>query len=136
MNDPDLSSHRAAASRSASFRFAFAGVRLMLLSQPNARLHAGATLLVVIVGSWLGLGRVEWALLVLVMGLVWVAESINTAIEAVVDLASPELHPLAKRAKDVAAAAVLAGALTAIIVGLLILGPPLWTKLGFVGGST
>ncbi len=61
--------------------------------------------------------------------MVFTAEFINTAIEAVVDLASPAHHPLAKVGKDVGAAAVLVAALAAILVGLLILGPPLWAKL-------
>lgn len=80
-------------------------------------------------GLWLGLGRLEWAVIVLAIGLVWMAEFVNTALEAVVDLASPDLHPLAKIGKDVAAAAVLAGAATAVLVGLLVLGPPLWLRL-------
>jgi diacylglycerol kinase len=60
---------------------------------------------------------------------VWMAEFMNTALEALVDLASPDYHPLAKVAKDVAAAAVLVGALGAVLIGLLILGPPLWQKI-------
>ncbi len=60
---------------------------------------------------------------------VWMAEFFNTALEAVVDIASPEYHPLAKIAKDVAAAAVLVGAFCAVIIGLLIMGPPLWGRL-------
>ena len=80
-------------------------------------------------GLWLGLGRLEWAVIVLAVGLVWMAEFVNTALEAVVDLASPDLHPLAKIGKDVAAAAVLVGAITAVVVGLLVLGPALWLRL-------
>lgn len=68
----------------------------------------------------------DWAVLLLTIALVWTAEFINTALEAVVDLASPQHHPLAKVGKDVGAAAVLIAALTSILVGLLILGPPLW----------
>jgi diacylglycerol kinase len=64
----------------------------------------------------------------LTVGLVWVAEFVNTSVEAVVDLLSPDIHPLAKVAKDVAAAAVLIAALAAVVIGLLILGPPLWKK--------
>ena len=71
----------------------------------------------------------DWAVLLLTIALVWTAEFINTALEAVVDLASPQHHPLAKVGKDVGAAAVLIAALTSILVGLLILGPPLWEKL-------
>jgi diacylglycerol kinase len=71
----------------------------------------------------------DWAILVLTIALVWSAEFFNTAIEAVVDLASPANHPLARTGKDVGAAAVLIAALAAVIVGLLILGPPLWVKI-------
>ena len=64
-----------------------------------------------------------------ITALVFVAEFLNTAIEVVVDLASPQIHPLAKVAKDVGAGAVLLAAVAAVLVGLLILGPPLWAKL-------
>jgi diacylglycerol kinase len=87
-----------------------------------------------VLGLWLGLGRLEWAIIVLTVGLVWMAEFVNTALEAVVDLASPDLHPLAKVGKDVAAAAVLVGACTAVVVGLLVLGPPLWARLAALLG--
>jgi diacylglycerol kinase len=117
------------ASRRASFRCAFAGWAGVLRTQPNARLHAAATAAVAALAAWLGLGRLEWAVLALTVGLVWVAECANTAVEAAVDLASPGLHPLARAAKDAAAAAVLAAALAAVAVGLLLLGPPLWARL-------
>ena len=84
---------------------------------------------------WLRLLVRDWAVLLLTIALVWTAEFINTALEAVVDLASPQQHPLAKVGKDVGAAAVLIAALTSILVGLLILGPPLWEKLKTVFGS-
>ena len=101
----------------------------MLRTQRNAWIHLCATVAVTALGLWLGLGRLEWAVIVLAIGLVWMAEFVNTALEAVVDLASPDLHPLAKIGKDVAAAAVLMGAITSVVVGLLVLGPPLWLKL-------
>ncbi len=101
----------------------------MLRTQHNAWIHACATLIVTAMGLWLGLKPLEWAVIILVIGLVWMAEFVNTALEAVVDLASPDLHPLAKVGKDVAAAAVLVGAITSVLVGLLILGPPLWARL-------
>ena len=85
--------------------------------------------LVILMGLWLGLTPQDWAILVITIAMVFTAEFINTAIEAVVDLASPTHHPLAKVGKDVGAAAVLVAALAAILVGLLILGPPLWAKL-------
>lgn len=116
-----------------SFRYTFAGWWYVLKTQPNAWIHAMATLLVVGVAWWLQLPRQEWAVLVLAFMAVWMGEFMNTAVEAVVDLASPTYHPLAKIAKDVAAAAVLVGALGAVLVGLLILGPPLLAKLCQMG---
>jgi len=65
----------------------------------------------------------------MIIAIVWIAEFINTALEAVVDLASPAHHPLAKVGKDVGAAAVLIAALAAVLIGLLILGPPLWARV-------
>jgi len=101
----------------------------MLRTQRNAWIHAVFSTAVFLLGLWLGLGRLEWAIILLTVAIVWMAEFINTSLEAVVDLASPDLHPLAKVGKDVAAAAVLVGAATAVVVGLLILGPPLWAKV-------
>lgn len=123
-----------ATSRLASFRHASAGWWHMLRTQRNAWIHAVISTLVFGLGLWLGLGRLEWAVLVLTIGLVWMAEFVNTALEAVVDLASPDLHPLARVGKDVAAAAVLVGACTAVVIGLLILGPPLWDRVGVLFG--
>ena len=73
--------------------------------------------------SWLHLSTHDWAILILTISAVWTAEFINTALEAVVDLASPQKHPLAKVGKDVGAAAVLISALSSIVIGLLILRP-------------
>ena len=116
-------------SRLDSFRHAFAGWWYMLRTQRNAWIHAVFSTAVFLLGLWLGLGRLEWAIILLTIAMVWMAEFINTSLEAVVDLASPDLHPLAKVGKDVAAAAVLVGAATAVVEGLLILGPPLWAKV-------
>lgn len=113
-----------------SFRHAFAGSWYMLRTQRNAWIHASFTLVVAVVGFWLRLQLLEWALIVLSIGGVWMAEFVNTALEAVVDLASPDIHPLAQVGKDVAAAAVLVGAGTAVLVGLLVLGPPFLEKVG------
>jgi diacylglycerol kinase len=117
------------ASRLASFRYAFAGWWYVLRTQHNAWIHAVAAVAVFLVGFWVELGRIDWAILVLTVAVVWVAEFTNTAVEALVDLLSPHIHPLAKVAKDVAAAAVLIAALGAVVIGLLILGPPLWNRL-------
>lgn len=115
-----------ARSRLASFRHAFRGWWYVLRTQRNAWLHALASVVVVGLGWVLHITSRDWSLLLLAMGLVWMAEFLNTALEAVVDLASPEAHPLARVGKDVGAAAVLIAALTAALVGLLVLGPPLW----------
>jgi diacylglycerol kinase len=112
-----------------SFLFAFEGLGYVLRTQPNARIHALITLLVIALGLWLRLEPVDWAILVLAIMVVWVAEFVNTALEALVDLTSPEENSKAKIAKDVAAAAVLVASAGAVIVGLIIMGPPLVAKL-------
>jgi diacylglycerol kinase len=116
-------------SRALAFQHAFRGWWYVIRTQRNAWLHAVVTTLVVLVAIWLHLPLRDGAVLLLTIALVWTAEFINTALEAVVDLASPQHHPLAKVGKDVGAAAVLIAALTSILVGLLILGPPLLDKL-------
>lgn len=116
-------------SRLRSFRYAFEGWAHVLRHEPNTWIHAFVSVAVFGVAAWLRLPARDWAVLLLVMAIVWAAEFFNTAIENIVDLASPEPHPLAKISKDVSAAGVLLTALIAILVGLLILGPPLWNKL-------
>lgn len=100
-----------------------------MLTQPNAWIHTLITLAVFALGLWLQLSRTDWAIIMLATGLVWLAEFFNTAVEAVVDLASPRQHKLAKIAKDVGAGAVVIAALIAVLVGLLVLWPPLWVRL-------
>jgi diacylglycerol kinase len=116
-------------SRIAAFGHAFRGWWYVLRTQHNAWIHSMFATAVIIVGLWLGLKPFDWAVIVLTIAMVFTAEFINTAIEAVVDLASPVHHPLAKVGKDVGAGAVLISALAGVIVGLLILGPPLWARL-------
>ena len=106
-----------------SFRCALKGIRVMIASQHNAWIHALATVLVVTVGIRFHLGRAEWCWIILAIVSVWTAEALNTAFEFLTDVASPAFHPLAAKAKDVAAGAVLLTALGAAAVGLLILGP-------------
>ena len=112
-----------------SFRYAFAGWHYVLRTQPNAKIHGLLTIAVIVLGLWLRLAVRDWAILVLTFMIVWMAEFTNTALEAVVDMTMPRPHPLAKVAKDVAAATVLVGALGAVAVGLFVLGPPLWDRL-------
>lgn len=116
-------------SRLRSFGHALRGWWYVLRTQHNAWIHAVAAVLVFILGMWLRLPARDWAVLILTVTMVFAAEFVNTAIEAVVDLASPVHHPLAKVGKDVGAAAVLIAALAAALIGLLILGPPLWERL-------
>lgn len=116
-------------SRIRSFGNAFRGWGHVLRSQQNAWIHAVISTAVIIVSLWLKLSARDLAVLLVTIAMVWAAEFFNTAIEAVVDLASPVQHPLAKVGKDVGAAAVLIASLAAIGVGLLILGPPLWVQI-------
>ena len=112
-----------------SFRFAFSGLWYALRTQRNTRIHLTVAAVVVALGIWLGLSFTEWAVLVLTIGFVLVSEMLNTVAESLVDLVSPEYHPQAKIVKDVTAGAVLLGAILAVIVGLLVLGPPLWVRI-------
>ncbi len=116
-------------SRIAAFGHAFRGWWYVLQTQQNAWIHSFVASIVVVICLWLRISPHDWAVIVLTIAMVFTAEFINTAIEAVVDLASPVHHPLAKVGKDVGAGAVLVAALAGIVVGLLILGPPLWAKL-------
>ena len=102
----------------AAFGCAFAGLAAAWRGQPNLRIHAVVAALVVVAGATLRIPPVWWALVALAIGLVVAAELLNTAIEAAVDLVTSDDHPLAKRAKDVAAGAVLVAVLTALGIGL------------------
>jgi len=104
----------------------------VIRTQRNAWIHSLATAGVFILAIWTGVGMRDWAVLLLAIGLVWTAEFVNTSLEAIVDLASPEMHPLARVGKDVGAAAVLITALIAALIGVLILGPPLLARMGWL----
>lgn len=106
-----------------SISCALKGIAITLASQHNAWVHAFATVVVVIVGFYFGLSRSEWCWIVLATVAVWTAEALNTAFEFLTDVASPEFHPLAGKAKDVAAGAVLIAAMGAVIIGLIVFGP-------------
>jgi diacylglycerol kinase (ATP) len=95
----------------------------MLRSQHNAWLHAVASCCVLIVGGLLVLTGPEWCWIILAIMAVWTAEALNTALELLADVASPEFHPLVEMAKDVAAGGVLISAVGSAIIGLLVLGP-------------
>jgi len=85
---------------------------------------------VILMSFFLHITASSWALILLAIAMVWIAEFLNTALEAVVDLASNhQQHELARVGKDVGAAAVLIAAVTSIIIGILVLGPPLWSYI-------
>ncbi len=106
-----------------SFGYAFRGIALLLLTQPNARIHLIATVGVILAGSYFKVTVTEWIALVLAMSLVWVAEALNTALEFLTDLVSPGHHDLAGKAKDIAAGAVLLAAVSAAVTGGIIFLP-------------
>lgn len=111
-----------------SFRFAFQGLADLFRTQTNARIHLAAALLVLFLGVWLEVSRLEWLALTLSITLVLALEAVNTALEYLTDLVSPGQHPLAGKAKDVAAAAVLVAALGAAAVGGLIFLPKIFER--------
>lgn len=118
-----------------SFRYAIRGIALMLKSQHNAWLHAVASVLILFVGMLFGLTPGEWCWVVLAVMAVWTAEALNTALEFLADVTSPEFHPLVEKAKDVAAGAVLISALGSTTIGILVLGPYAWTFLTDIFGA-
>ena len=112
-----------------SFGYAIEGLAQLVRRQRNAQIHLVLTI-VACAAAWAwGLSRIEWLILILTIGLVLGLEAVNTAVEAVVDLVSPQFHPLAKLAKDVAAGGVLLAALCALGVALLLFGERLLALL-------
>ena len=112
--------------RGKSFACALRGIAVLLRTQTNARIHLLATVLVVAAGFVFRISRGEWVPLAFAIGIVWIAEAVNTAIEALADRITRENDDAIRRTKDVAAGAVLLAAITAAIIGLLILGPHAW----------
>ena len=97
-----------------SFQYALYGIGLMLKSQHNAWLHAFASFCILVMGGLFRLSAGEWCWVVLAIMAVWTAEALNTALEFLADAASPEFHPLVKKAKDVAAGGVLISAIGSV----------------------
>jgi diacylglycerol kinase len=124
-SSPALPARSAWAAFIASFGYAFGGLWYVLRTQRNARVHAVVALLTITAGICLRISAIEFAITFVAISGVFIAEMFNTGLEACVDLASPQLHPLAKIAKDVAAGAVLVNAMLAVIIGLCIFGPHL-----------
>ena len=114
-----------------SFRAAFEGIKATYIREQNFKIHTVIAILVVLFGFLLKISYGEWLVCLVLIGLVLMAEFFNTAIEYVVDLASPNIHPLAKAAKDTASAGVLMMAILAAIVGIVIFVPKI---VIFIGG--
>jgi diacylglycerol kinase len=106
-----------------SFAYALQGVACLVRTQPNARLHLLAAVLVCAAGGIVGLSRADWLWIAVAITLVWCAEAFNTALEQLADALHPQQHPGIGRAKDVAAAAVLLSALGAAVIGMLVFVP-------------
>jgi diacylglycerol kinase len=127
--DPNDYAMNTSRSRLDSFGYALAGWVYMLRRQKNTWIMAVASLIVLVLGLWLRVGFIGWALLVTAITIVWLTEFINAAVEAAIDMNTSEYHPMAKVGKDVAAAAVLLGVVNSVLVGVLVLGPPLWERI-------
>lgn len=111
-----------------SFRHAFDGLGNLWKNEPNTRIHAFFTGLAVMCSLLFRINATEWLVVILLIGGVWSAEAMNTAVERVVDLSSRmQIHPLAKQSKDIAAAAVVVSAFTAVVCGLIIFLPKVWS---------
>ncbi|NDJ61454.1 MAG: diacylglycerol kinase family protein [Chloroflexi bacterium] len=115
----------------ASTKYAIAGLLYLLVRERSIRVLAVLTVGVVLAGLWLGISLMGWALLVITLGMVWVTECLNTAIEAVIDIAAPEPHPLAKVGKDVAASATFISVIVFLLVVVLLLLPSAVRRWGW-----
>ena len=114
-----------------SFKYAFEGIVQAYIGEQNLKIHTVIACLVILFGFILKISYVEWLVCLILIGLVLMAEFFNTSIEYLVDLASPEVHPLAKATKDTASAGVLMMAIISAIIGLIIFVPKL---ISFIGG--
>ena len=114
-----------------SFKYAFEGIRQTYIGEQNLKIHTFIAILVIVFGFFLKISYVEWLVCLVLIGLVLMAEFFNTAVEYVVDLASPKVHPLAKAAKDTASAGVLMMAIISALIGGVIFIPKL---IDFIGG--
>ncbi len=111
-----------------SFKYAFKGI-WVLMQENNARFHLFASFVVVLTGFLVGLSSTEWSIVSIIVGLVWMAEAFNTAIEKLCDFVSPQHHPLIGKVKDLSAAGVLIISCIAIIIGIIIFLPKILANL-------
>ena len=113
-----------------SFGYAFQGIFNTIRTERNIKIHCAAAILVTIFGIWLQISKTEWMICFILFGLILALELVNTALEATVDLFTEERKPLAKKAKDAAAGAVLIAAIFAAVIGILIFIPKLLDVAG------
>lgn len=116
-----------------SIWFALEGCVVVLKNEKNTWVHAFLTICAGLLGFWLELTKEQWILLILTITIVWAAEFFNSAIEMMIDLFSPDIHPMAKKGKDIGAAAVLISAFGSVLVGFLLFWDPLIVKLTSMG---
>ncbi|RFS22491.1 diacylglycerol kinase family protein [Chitinophaga silvatica] len=109
--------------RVASFGYAFNGIAAFVKSEAHAKIHVIATLVVIAAGCWYKITKVEWLFIILAIAVVFITEMLNTTVEKMMDHLSPDYHPNIKFIKDVAAGAVLIGAIAAAIIGAVIFIP-------------
>ncbi len=108
---------------SKSFKYAYAGLKEAYKTEQTVWIYIPVAIFVILAGIYFKISTVEWIVIILILGIIYAMELMNTALEATVDLATKEFHPLAKRAKDTISAAVLVFAITSIIIGLIIFIP-------------
>lgn len=118
-----MNRHFSPKKRIKSFAYAWKGILLLIKSEHNAWIHLVCAILVICAAIYFDINRMEWIAVIVCIGLVLAAEAINTAIESLVDLVSPEENPIAGKVKDLAAGAVLICAISAAIIGLLVFIP-------------
>lgn len=128
--NPEHYAAKISENRFTSLSYALRGWLYMLVRQKNTRIMSVASVAALVLALWLELTPVEIALVVIVITIIWLTEFINAGIEAAIDVAAPDFHPMAQVGKDVASAAVLLGVVAAVIVGVLLFLPPLLRKFG------
>lgn len=106
-----------------SFQYAFNGLKILTIEEHNARIHLAATVVVILISVYFKITRFEWMAVLLCIGLVWIAEAFNSAIENLADLVCAEQHPTIKKIKDLSAGAVLVAASMALVIGLVVFLP-------------
>ncbi|WP_145035294.1 diacylglycerol kinase family protein [Paenibacillus sp. Y412MC10] len=109
-----------------AFGCAMRGILTAVQTERNMKIHIAAALIVFIAAALLQLDRISWLFLVLAVSVVFIAELVNTAVEAIIDLVSPEEHVLARVAKDTAAGAALVAAVFAVVIGIMVFYEPVW----------